>query len=59
MTGKEMIKKFRQNGWIVKRIKGSHYHMEKNAICIPVPHHTTELAKGTEKSLLKVFQEVG
>ncbi|MEQ8172860.1 MAG: type II toxin-antitoxin system HicA family toxin [Candidatus Eremiobacterota bacterium] len=59
MTGKEMIKKFKQNGWSVVRVTGSHYRMMKNGCYETIPHHTKELGKGIEKSLLKTLKEAG
>jgi len=58
MTGKQMVKLYEQNGWIIRRIT-KHYIMEKNGITYPVPFHTTELKKKTEAKLLKKLKEVG
>ena len=53
MTGVEMIKLLKQNGFTVRKIKGSHYFMKKNEINIIVPHHHTELGKGIASGILK------
>lgn len=53
LSGKEMIKLLRDNGWEVDRVKGSHHYMKKKGFRpIVVPFHK-ELKKGTERSILK------
>lgn len=59
MTGKQMLKKYQQSGWVLLRVRGSHYIMAKNNVTVPIPYHTTELKTGTEKALLKTLKEVG
>ncbi len=56
LTGKEMLKLLRQNGWRVVRISGSHHIVAKDGVgyTIPVPVHNTTLAIGTEKKILKL-----
>jgi len=40
MTGKELIKALKKNGWVLDRIRGSHHIMIKeNERSIPVPVH--------------------
>jgi len=53
MTSKEIIKLMKDNGWKVKRIKGSHYIMEKNSDIEIIPYHSTDLKKGLEHAILK------
>ncbi len=53
MTPKEMIKLMKDNGWQVKRIKGSHYIMEKDGEIEVVPQHSKDLKKGLEQTILK------
>ena len=53
MTPKEIIKLMKDNGWQVKRIKGSHYIMEKNGDIEIVPYHNKDLKKGLELAILK------
>ncbi len=56
MTGKEMLKLLKKNGWQVIRIKGSHHIVAKDGVpfTIPVPvHGNTDLKPGTEHSILK------
>ena len=55
MTSKEMIKYLERNGFVKVRQKGSHIffinpHTGKRTT---VPMHSTDLKKGTEKSILK------
>ncbi|NJD03189.1 MAG: type II toxin-antitoxin system HicA family toxin [Ruminiclostridium sp.] len=53
MTPKEIIKLMKDNSWQVKRIKGSHYIMEKNGDIEIVPYHSKDLKKGLELAILK------
>ncbi|HBI23854.1 MAG: addiction module toxin, HicA family [Nitrospirae bacterium RIFCSPLOW2_12_42_9] len=54
MTGKELIKLLKENGWTLDRIKGSHYIMIKGKKTLSVPvHGNRDLPKGTLNSLLK------
>ena len=59
MTGKQMIKLYEQNGWVTKRVAGSHYQMEKNGHYVSIAHHTREMKKRTLIKLLKIVEEVG
>ena len=52
MTGIEMIKKLKQEGFSIRKIKGSHYHMEKNNYKVVIPHHNKELGEGLYKQIL-------
>jgi predicted RNA binding protein YcfA (HicA-like mRNA interferase family) len=55
MTGKELIKLLRKNGWILDRINGSHHIMIKDGFrSIPIPvHGKKDIRKGTLNSILK------
>jgi len=54
VTGKELIKLLKENGWTLDRIKGSHYIMIKGKKTLSVPvHGNRDLPKGTLNSLLK------
>lgn len=55
MTGKELLKILKKNGWIVDRISGSHHIMIKeNKRSIPVPiHGNKDLPKGLISAILK------
>ena len=53
MTGVEMIKKLKKNGFTVFKVsKGSHYHMIKDNKYTIVPHHHQELGKGLYNQIL-------
>ncbi len=52
MSGKEMLKLFEKNGWVVLRQKGSHVQVGKGENRETIPMHK-ELAKGLEHKLLK------
>jgi predicted RNA binding protein YcfA (HicA-like mRNA interferase family) len=54
MNGKELIRLLEENGWRLKSIKGSHYKMEKDGRCIPVPvHGNKDVPKGTLNDILR------
>ncbi|MCL2088369.1 MAG: type II toxin-antitoxin system HicA family toxin [Oscillospiraceae bacterium] len=53
MTGVEMIKLLKSNGYNHIRINGSHYHYKINGNNFPVPHHHSELSKRIENQILK------
>ena len=48
MTAKEVITELKKNGWILDRIRGSHYIFLKNGIPLTVPYH-----KNIKKGLLE------
>ena len=55
MTGKEMVKLLKENGFIEVSQKGSHLKLinhETKVITI-VPMHAAELGKGLEQAILK------
>jgi predicted RNA binding protein YcfA (HicA-like mRNA interferase family) len=54
MTGKEMLKLYLSNGWILDHVHGSHHIVVKNSISVSIPVHSKELKKGTEQKLLKL-----
>ncbi|MFO7729361.1 MAG: type II toxin-antitoxin system HicA family toxin [Spirochaetia bacterium] len=58
MSGREMMKKYKENGWQVVRQRGSHVRMKKGDSFETIPLHK-ELKKGLEKVLLKRLEEVG
>jgi predicted RNA binding protein YcfA (HicA-like mRNA interferase family) len=54
MSGKGLVKLLKKNGWVLDRVKGSHYVMRKNGISLSVPVHTNEdLKPGILNSLKK------
>lgn len=58
MTGKDLIKLYKQHGWELDRICGSHHIMKKgsNTVSIPV-HGKKDIRKGTQANLLKKLEE--
>lgn len=47
MTGKDIIKILRQQGWEILRISGSHHRMGKNTLRTTVPvHGNRDIGKG-------------
>jgi predicted RNA binding protein YcfA (HicA-like mRNA interferase family) len=56
LSGKELVKLYKKNGWILDRVKGSHHIMrnKKTGETMPIPvHGNKSLGKGLERSLLK------
>ena len=54
MTGVEMIKKLKREGFVVIKVsKSSHYHMTKGDAYVIVPHHNNELGKGLHNQILQ------
>ena len=54
MSGKELIKLLKLNGWTLDRISGSHHIMIKDDKTLSVPvHGKKDLPKGLLNSLLK------
>ena len=59
VSGKEMVKKFKQAGWTLRTINGSHHVMEKNGHHFSIPVHASrDLKPGLEKAALKKLKEV-
>ena len=54
MTGKELIKMLKSNGWVLDRIRGSHYILIKGKETVVVPVHSNkDIPKGTLENILK------
>jgi predicted RNA binding protein YcfA (HicA-like mRNA interferase family) len=54
MTGKEMVKLLQSHGFVVDRIRGSHYRLKQGAVSVSVPVHAgKELKSGTQHQILK------
>lgn len=56
LSGKEMVKLYEKNGWIILRQNGSHIRVAKGNVKETIPNHK-ELKKGTENKLLKVLRD--
>lgn len=54
MSGKELVKKLKKNGWTLDRIKGSHHVLVKGSLTVVVPvHGNADIPKGTLNAILK------
>ncbi|MDV1094985.1 type II toxin-antitoxin system HicA family toxin [Raoultella ornithinolytica] len=55
MSSAELMKLLVKDGWVLKRIKGSHHIFKKDGIphAITVPHPEKDLADGTLRKILK------
>ncbi|MBR4542853.1 MAG: type II toxin-antitoxin system HicA family toxin [Lachnospiraceae bacterium] len=54
MSGKELVRLMEQNGWVVKRIEGSHHIMVKGHQTEVVPiHGNKDIPKGLLNSIMK------
>lgn len=54
LSGKELVKILKKQGWLVDRINGSHYIMVKGNQTVTIPvHRNKSLGKGLEAKLLK------
>lgn len=54
MNARQVIKILEQNGWQLRRVKGSHHIFVKNEISVPIPFHgTKDLGIGLIKSIEK------
>jgi len=52
ISGKDLLKLFLQEGWVILRQKGSHIIVGKGSLRETIPQHR-ELKKGLENSLRK------
>lgn len=52
ISGKEMLKRYLRDGWVVLRQRGSHVFISKGVLRETIPMHR-ELKVGTERYLLK------
>jgi len=57
ISGKEMLKKYKKDGWVVIRQQGSHVRVKKGSVYETIPIHSSDLGKGLEKKLLKKLEE--
>jgi predicted RNA binding protein YcfA (HicA-like mRNA interferase family) len=50
---KRLFKMLIKNGWILDRIKGSHYIFEKDNQSVVVPRHNKDISIGVYNNVLK------
>lgn len=53
MKDKDLLKLLKQNGWTVKRIKGSHHILEKDGQIEVVAVHGDDIPSGLLNAILK------
>lgn len=54
LSGKQIVKLLKNDGWKLDRISGSHYIMAKGVKTISIPvHGNKSLKKGIESKILK------
>ncbi|MBQ5317355.1 MAG: type II toxin-antitoxin system HicA family toxin [Oscillospiraceae bacterium] len=54
MSGKELLKKAQQNGWVVDRINGSHHIVKKDGKTETIPvHGDKDIPTGLLNKILK------
>lgn len=54
LTGVEVIRILERNGWIITKIKGSHYQMRKDGYGpVTVPRHNKDMKLGTLMAIEK------
>lgn len=58
LSGKQLLKLYLEQGWLLDRVNGSHHILKKgdNTAVVPV-HGNRDLAKGLERALLKQLNE--
>jgi predicted RNA binding protein YcfA (HicA-like mRNA interferase family) len=55
VSGKDVIRRLKDQGWTLDRVKGSHHVMRKAGISCPIPiHGNKDLAIGTLKSIERI-----
>jgi len=53
MKPKELIKKLKQNGWVLDRTHGSHHILKKGNETVSIPVHNTDMKPGLLNNILK------
>jgi predicted RNA binding protein YcfA (HicA-like mRNA interferase family) len=54
LSGKQLVKMLKKDGWTLERVNGSHHIMAKGNKTMTVPVHANKsLGKGIESKLLK------
>ena len=55
MDSRKLLRELRKAGWRVKRIRGSHYHLQHKDYkhVVTVPHPKKDLPKGLVKAIRK------
>lgn len=53
MKDKDLLKLLLNNGWVLVRIRGSHYIVEKDGMIETIPIHGKDVPKGLLNKILK------
>ena len=54
MTGRDLLKLLKANGWKLDRVRGSHHILVKGSATVSVPvHGSRDVPKGTLHAILK------
>ena len=53
MRDKDLLKLLQKNGWVVKRVKGSHYVMQKDDKIQIIAVHNKDVPTGLLNKILK------
>lgn len=53
MKDKDLLKLLKENGWVVKRIRGSHHILEKDGEIETIPIHGRDVPIGLLVNILK------
>ncbi len=55
MDSKELIKMLKAEGWVLKRVKGSHHQFKHETVkgLVTIPHPKKDLPEGTVNSIKK------
>ncbi len=54
MTGRDLLKLLKANGWVLDRVRGSHHILVKGSATVSVPvHGSRDGPKGTLNAILK------
>lgn len=52
MNGRDVLKRLRQEGWVLDHVTGSHHLMRKGSLKVPVPvHGSRDLPTGLIKAI--------
>jgi|APSaa5957512535_1039671.scaffolds.fasta_scaffold249177_1 predicted RNA binding protein YcfA (HicA-like mRNA interferase family) len=55
LSGKEIIKLLKKDGWKLIRVKGSHHILGKGELTVSVPVHSNKsIGRGLEQKLIKI-----
>lgn len=55
MKDRELLKLFLNNGWEVKRIKGSHHHLFKDGNRMTLAVHSEEINRNLANKIIKKY----